>query len=91
MSERIDVERVGGFAGFGGPGSPLKSRGSVTIDTLSAIDRHAVDILLRGAGKAEATLPDEFRYRITRGARTVEVREAQVPTVLRECVKDELA
>jgi len=91
---RIKVERIGGFAGFGLPGSHLKSRGEVELSELSAADRKALEVLFERKGPAESPAPDSFRYRITRetdaGSQTVEAPEDRIPLLLRNCVKDTL-
>lgn len=90
----LKIERMGGLAGFGLPGSRLKSRGQVALADLTAADRAAVDALFKGGHKPAATLPDAFRYRITlksaQGDKTVEAAEHEVPAALREAVRDEL-
>ena len=92
MSDRVDVERLGGFAGFGGPGSHLKSRGSLALADLAADDRRAVEALfVDDRGSTGAAHPDGFHYRVTVGGRSVDVDEGLVPRALRDCVKDELA
>jgi hypothetical protein len=92
--ELLEVERLGGFAGFGMPGSPLRSRGSVPMGRLSPRDRRAVDALF-GAPPEDAPMPDDFRYRLTRqctgGTQQCEVAGQHVPDVLKDCVRDELA
>ena len=92
---RLRVERVGGFAGFGLPGSRLRSVGELDAGTLGSADRAAVDALFEPRRPAAKRLPDAFVYRITRsgpsGEETVEVPESQVPESLRDCVQDELA
>ncbi len=92
----IEIERVGGFAGFGGPGSHLRSRGALPWAHLSATDREQLERLLAARG-VPAPAPrgaDGFRYRITTLHQgrpvTVEVHEDQVPAALRDCVQDEL-
>jgi hypothetical protein len=91
--DAIDVERVGGFAGFGGPGSRLRSRGRVDPATLSSADRTALAALFDHP-PAAGPHPDGFSYRLTRhGAQvpqTVEVAEQHVPESIRAVVKDEL-
>jgi len=93
--DRLEIERIGGLAGFGGP--HIKSRGEVAVSDLSPADRQTVDDLFnhpekvvqepRGAG-------DVFRYRIMRhtaaGAQTIELPENAVPAALRNSVKDVL-
>ena len=91
--ERLQIERVGGLAGFGGP--HLRSRGEVALSDLSPADRQAVEHLFAGPQAAQPPHPgeaDAFRYRITRqtsaGPQTVEVPANAVPPVLRDSVGD---
>ena len=89
--DRLKIERVGGFAGVGGP--HLKSRGEVAVSDLSAADQKMVDSLFADPSKVPAAHPgqaDAFSYRITRGARTIEVPEHAVPPTIRSSVKDVL-
>ena len=92
--DRIHIERTGGFAGFGLPGSHVQSRGEMTWSELSPADRAAVDALFEGKSDAEPALPDGFRYRITRQmagrTETIEAPESKVPAALRDSVKDVL-
>ena len=73
----------------------MTSRGELVMAELSSADRDAVERLFRDQPRAAAPMPDGFRYRITRQdathTRTVEVVESDVPAVLRNCVRDELA
>ena len=89
----IEVERVGGLAGFGG--SRLKSAGDVALSDLSPADRQLLDRLFHSAPEADAPKPDAFVYRITRhdgGApNTIHVSEEHVPAAIRQCVKTTLA
>lgn len=95
MAESLAIERTGGIAGYGSPGSRVRSRGRVALESLSEADRRSVEALF-GAGGAgrHPTHPDGFVYRITRtgksGPETVEVPEAAVPAAIVACVKDEL-
>lgn len=90
----LTIERFGGLAGFGLPGSRIKSRGQMALADLSAADRAAVESLFDSSYKAEPPMPDGFRYRITRqtakGTKTVEAAEHHVPLALRNVIKDEL-
>jgi hypothetical protein len=92
--DRLYIERVGGLAGFGLPGSHLKSKGDITKSELSPADRSALDALFDSKEKPAPPMPDGFRYRITRqsskGPQTIEVPEDGVPMALKNCVKDEL-
>lgn len=94
------IERVGGLAGFGGPGARIASRGELAASALSAEEHSAVEALFKrhATGKtgsrAAPPVADGFRYRISRtgaqGAETIEVPESDVPAALVRCVKDEL-
>lgn len=93
--DRLQIERIGGVAGFGGP--HLKSRGELALSDLSPADRQAVEGLFSDPQKAMPTHPgeaDAFRYRITRqtaaGSQTIEVPGNAVPGVVRDSVKDVL-
>lgn len=93
----IEVERLGGLAGFGTPGSHLVSRGQITLADLSSADREVVEALFADHAQRKrraAQMPDSFRYRISRKrdgrTQTIEVAEAEVPAVLVSCVRDEL-
>ena len=85
--DRLDIERVGGFAGFGGPGSHLRSRGQLDSASLSTADKQAVEALFSSLPKAASKTADGFRYRITRhtasGSKTIEVPEEHVPDVVK--------
>ena len=91
---RVDIERVGGFAGFGGPGSKLQSRGTVDTSDLSDADRNTVEQLFAQQSSAPRTPPDGFVYRLTRqtgaGPQTIDVAEQHVPVAVRAAVKDKL-
>jgi len=91
---RIEVERIGGFAGFGLPGSRIKSRGVLSISKLSPADLSALDTLFSSDVPASQPMPDAFRYRITRvignKIQTIEIPEELVPMFIKNCVKDTL-
>ncbi len=91
---KLKIERLGGLAGFGLPGSRIKSRGQVALADLSAADRATVESLFKRRRKAAATLPDAFHYRITltsaQGDKTVDAAEHELPEALRDAVRDEL-
>ena len=92
----LKIERIGGLAGFGVPGSRIKSGGEVAIAALSAADQALVEALFqKPAGQQKPGLErDAFRYRITRTKdgkeQTVEAPEAAVPQALKACVSDKL-
>lgn len=92
--DRVQIERVGGFAGFGLPDSHLKSKGDVSVSDLSAADRKRLDDLFENKGQVPQSKPDAFRYIITRqtssGEQKIEVPEDLVPAKLRNSVKDTL-
>jgi hypothetical protein len=92
--DQLKIERVGGFGGFGLPGSHLKSMGEISIAELSPEDLRAIDALFRGDAHVGSDMPDAFRYRITRkignDLRTIEVPEGNVPLSIQNCLKDTL-
>ncbi len=94
MADRVKVERIGGFGGFGLPGSHLKSRGELSMSELSPDDAEAVNQLFDTGAQAGESMPDAFRYRITRqvggNEQTIEVPEHQVPDALKNSVEDTL-
>jgi hypothetical protein len=95
----LSIERIGGIAGFGLPGSRIASRGQIDLHQLTAVDVTAIESLFslyaKTAKSKTATLPrDRFHYRISRsttqGTEQIEVPEEHVPAALVRCVKDEL-
>jgi hypothetical protein len=92
----LKIERIGGLAGFGLPGSKLRSSGEQDISALSAADQASVDALFRNptGPQRPGQMPDAFKYRLTRTKngqnQTVEVPESAVPAALKDCVSDEL-
>ena len=93
--DRLTIERLGGFGGFGMAGSRIRSEGEVSMAALSDADCAALDALFRRPPPSAPRKPDGFVYRLTRrvGAapQTIEVGEDQVPEAVRNCVKDRLA
>ena len=92
----LQVERIGGLAGFGGTGAHVRSVGQLDTDTLSSEERCAVENLFKSKGKAKASqIRDGFRYRISRTSsgrtETIVASEMAIPISLAQCVKDELA
>lgn len=90
--ERLDVERLGGYAGFGGQGGHLKSKGTVDLETLPQADRDRIHELFKNPPSSTPATPDAFRYRLTHhaagGIRTIEVAEQNVPAALTSAVHD---
>lgn len=91
----LNIERIGGLAGFGMAGSAIKSDGQIAFTALSPADQKLVEALFKSRGKAEASqMRDGFRYRISRGSQTgadvIEVPETSMPAALIACVKDRL-
>ena len=90
----LKIERVGGLAGFGLPGSKIQSIGEQSISALSSADQASVEALFQNPPPQEEQLRDAFRYRITRTVKgkkqTVEVPESAVPMALKACVSDKL-
>lgn len=90
----IHVERQGGLANFGGMGGKLKSRGQVDQAALSDTQREEIDLLFRVKDKRKKLITDGMSYKITRtsasGSESVVAPEAEVPSFLVQCVKDEI-
>lgn len=86
--DQLKIERIGGFAGFGG--AHLKSRGELSTTELSPADLAALDALFQENVHAGAANPDGFVYRITRNEQTIEVPEHKVPEAVKNSVKDTL-
>jgi hypothetical protein len=90
--ERIRIERIGGFAGFGLPGSRLRSKADLAASDLSPDERRAIEDLFAAKKSVGAQAPDSFRYRITHesagGTKTIEAAEADVPASLKSRVRD---
>ncbi len=88
--DSVLVERLGGLAGFGGPGGRLTSTGRLDFAALSAADQQGLTALFAKPGAKSKPVADGFRYRITWQGKAVEVAEDRVPAVLRDCVVDRL-
>jgi hypothetical protein len=90
----LTIERIGGLAGFGLPGSRIRSQGVKPASELSPSEHAAVEALFRGGAPGSPNVADGFRYRITRmteaGPETVEAPESEVPEALKSAVRDEL-
>ena len=90
----LKIERIGGLAGFGLPGSKVQSSGEQSISALSPADQASVEALFQNPPLQEEQQRDAFRYRITRTVKgnkqTVEVPESAVPPALKACITDKL-
>ena len=90
----VKVEKIGGLAGYGLPGSRLKSSGETAISALSPADQAWIEASFQKPPQKVGNERDTHRYRITRTEngrdQTVEVPEAQVPHALKACVTDKL-
>lgn len=93
----IRIERLGGFAGYGG--AHLRSVGECALSDLSASDQNIVERLFADKNsvtsrKSKAELRDGFTYRISRqttdGTEAVDVPEGMVPQALAGKVKDSI-
>jgi hypothetical protein len=92
---KLRVERIGGFAGFGGPNSKLRSVGEIDTEQLSSEDKKVVEELFVSTKKGKSTVArDTFRFKISRvtskGSESIEAEEENVPDVVRRCVRDEI-
>ena len=91
----LKIERVGGFAGYGGANSRLKSDGVMAFSALSPADQRHVEAMFNAKGAADASpVRDGFNYRITRATKAgddvIEVPESAVPAAMIACVKDRI-
>jgi hypothetical protein len=90
----LKIERIGGLAGFGLPGSKVQSSGEQSISALSPADQASVEALFQDPPPEKGQQRDAFRYRLTRTVKghkqTVEVPESAVPIALKACVSDKL-
>ena len=91
----LQVERLGGLAGFGGAGGHVRSMGQLDMETLSAEEQRVVEGLFQSKGMAQASeICDGFCYRISlisaRRTETIQAMEVAVPIFLARCVKDEI-
>jgi hypothetical protein len=90
----LKIERLGGLAGFGAPGSRLRSQGEIDLATLPPADRQAIESLFASPPQAPPR-PDELRYRLTRpgrqGPQSIEVPEDRLPESVRSAVKEEVS
>lgn len=93
MDELI-LEKTGGFAGFGGARSALRSEGVCAVEKLSAEELGLIEGFFHQDGATPAKVADGFRYRIVWpsrfGDRSVEVPESLVPEEIKASVKDRL-
>lgn len=91
---RIDIERFGGLAGYGMPGSRIRSRGYILAKDLSVSDQALLREVFLAPTEAPTWVRDAFRYHLTRqsdcGPQTVVVPESMVPEAIRDALHDEL-
>ncbi|HEX9473225.1 MAG TPA: protealysin inhibitor emfourin [Steroidobacteraceae bacterium] len=91
----LKVEKLGGFAGYGNPGSRIRSQGEIAVESLSEADRQSVTRLFKSRQNSPpSVIRDGYRYRLSHataiGTEMVEVAEDAVPQSIRACAKDEL-
>jgi hypothetical protein len=95
--DQLLIERLGGFAGMGLPGSHIRSQAMVAGKALSTEESRSVAALFATppqAGAAAVKGADGFRYRLTlrrnHKVQKIEVSEAALLVSLQERVQDEL-
>lgn len=92
--DRLKIERIGGFGGFGLPGSHLKSGADMALSELAVGELQALEALFQGHAHLDAPKTDGFIYRITRKIdgklQTIEISEEHAPVSIRNSVKDTL-
>jgi hypothetical protein len=89
------IEKLGGFAGFGGPSARIRSIGRINFSTLDETDQKILSDLVSGTVKLNQNYrPDEFRFRITTDEAEqqlmIELPESLTPLFIKNCVRDEL-
>ena len=91
---RIEVERLGGLAGYGMPGARLRSRGHFMAHRLSPADQATLREIFLHPLQASAQARDAFRCSLTRQRdnrqHTVVVAEEAVPESILDCLRDEI-
>lgn len=95
--DHLLIERLGGFAGMGLPGSHIRSRAVLVGKALNAEESRSLAALFATPAKVSATAAkkaDGFRYRLTLQRKDdrqiVEVDEAALLVSLQQRVQDEL-
>lgn len=90
---KIEVERLGGQAGYGQPGARLRSRCHFQASDLSPTDQAALQEIFLHPTPTPAPERDAFRYSFTRqrddGVQTVVVAEKTVPQAILNCLRNE--
>ena len=95
MTGEIEVEALGGQAGFGGPNSALVNRGRIDPNSLSAEDRHRLEALMGARRRKPRSLQggDMLLYRLTwqtpDGPRSVDVPQEDLPASVINSVRSE--
>lgn len=95
--DQLLIERLGGLAGVGLPGSHIRSRAIVEGKALSTEESLSVAALFANPSTASVTAvkgADGFRYRLTlhrnNDNKKIEINEAALLVSLRQRVQDEL-
>ncbi len=95
--DQLEIERLGGLAGVGLPGSRIRSRALVEGRALSDEESKSVAALFATPSAVSATATkdaDGFRYRLTlhrhNDSQKLEVGEATLLVSLQQRVQDEL-
>jgi hypothetical protein len=95
--DQLEIERLGGLAGMGLPGSHIRSRAVIEGRALSAEESQSVAALFASPSTTSPTAAkgaDGFRYKLTLHrqdeSQTIEVSEAALLLSLQQRVQDEL-
>ena len=95
--DQLEIEKLGGLAGIGLPGSRIRSRVLLVGSELSADERKSIATLFKadpGAGRPAPAGSDGFRFRISLDhegvRREIEVGERELIESLQTRVHDEL-
>lgn len=94
--DRIEIQRLGGMAGIGLPGSRIRSQVELRGSDLSREERLSIETLFESKAGISGgpPRPDAFRYQITvdsgAGRHTIVVGQADLLESLQARVHDEL-
>jgi len=95
--DHLEIERLGGVAGIGQPGSRIRSRVLLNVSDLTTAEQNSVSALFAAPDRAVRPIQagaDFFHYRLTlytgEGRRVIVVQEGELPESMKARLQDEL-